>query len=57
MPTRWGPASRSVRVVVLAIFLFGGALFAAWVVPGLTWQRVSGVLAQAAPAAQTDSPP
>ena len=56
MPTRWWPASRSVRVVVLAIFLFSGALFAAWVVPGLTWQGVSGVLAQAAPAAQTDSP-
>ena len=51
---RWW-SSRSLRVAILAILLFTGAMFAAWVVPGLTWQGVSGVLAQAAPGAQTDT--
>jgi concentrative nucleoside transporter, CNT family len=55
MRTRWWPAGRGVRVVLLAIFLFVGAMFAAWVVPGLTWQSVNSVLAQAAPEAQADS--
>jgi len=49
----WG--SRSLRVGVLAILLFTGAMFAAWVVPGLTWQGVNGVLAQAAPGERTDT--
>jgi CNT family concentrative nucleoside transporter len=49
----WG--SRSLRVAILAILLFTGAMFAAWVVPGLTWQGVNGVLAQAAPGGQTDA--
>ena len=31
-------------------------MLAAWVVPGLTWQGVNRVLAQQAPAVQTDSP-
>jgi concentrative nucleoside transporter, CNT family len=56
MPTRWWPANNSVRATILAVLLFGGAMFAAWVVPGLTWQGVHGVLAQSAPAAQADSP-
>ena len=43
------------RPVILAILLLSGAMFAAWVVPGLTWQGVSRVLAQPAPAVQTDS--
>ncbi|HEV8453915.1 MAG TPA: Na+ dependent nucleoside transporter N-terminal domain-containing protein, partial [Gemmatimonadales bacterium] len=43
------------RVTILAVLLFGGAMFAAWVVPGLTWQGVNGVLAQGAPGGQTDS--
>jgi concentrative nucleoside transporter, CNT family len=42
------------RAAILAILLFTGALFAAWMVPGLTWQGVSRVLAQS-PAAQADS--
>src|SRR5512138_3555333 len=46
--------SRNVRVLMLAVLLFGGAMFAAWVVPGLTWQGVTRVLAQA-PQAQADS--
>jgi len=49
----WG--SRGLRVAILAILLFTGAMFAVWVVPGLTWQSVNGVLAQAAPGGQTDS--
>src|SRR6185295_11666824 len=40
---------------LIAILLFTGALFAVWVVPGLTWQGVHRVVAQAAPVAQTDS--
>jgi concentrative nucleoside transporter, CNT family len=55
MRTRWWPASRSVRAVILAVFLFGGAMFAAWVVPGLTWEGVNRVLAQPAPKAQSES--
>jgi CNT family concentrative nucleoside transporter len=55
MPTRWWPASRNVRVTVLAVLLFGGAMFASWMVPGLTWHGVSGVVAQVAPAIQTDT--
>ena len=51
---RWR-GSRSVRVAGLAILLFGGAMFAAWVVPGLTWQGVNRVLAQPAPGVQADS--
>jgi len=43
------------RPAILAILLLTGAMFAAWVVPGLTWQGVSRVLAQPAPAVQTDS--
>jgi CNT family concentrative nucleoside transporter len=43
------------RRSLIAIVLFTGALFAVWVVPGLTWQGVHRVVAQAAPAAQTDS--
>ena len=43
------------RAAILAVLLFTGAMFAAWVVPGLTWQGVSRVLAQQAPAVQTDS--
>ncbi|HEX5576298.1 MAG TPA: Na+ dependent nucleoside transporter N-terminal domain-containing protein, partial [Gemmatimonadales bacterium] len=46
--------SRNVRALMLAVLLFGGAMFAAWVVPGLTWQGVTQVLAQA-PQAQADS--
>jgi CNT family concentrative nucleoside transporter len=49
----WG--SRSPRVAILAVLLFGSAMFAAWMVPGLTWQGVNRALAQAAPVAQTDS--
>ncbi|HEV8176372.1 MAG TPA: Na+ dependent nucleoside transporter N-terminal domain-containing protein, partial [Gemmatimonadales bacterium] len=44
------------RAAILAILLFTGALFAAWVVPGLTWQGVNRVLAQQTPAVQIDSP-
>jgi concentrative nucleoside transporter, CNT family len=55
MRTRWWPASRSARVAIFAILLFTGAMFAAWVVPGLTWQGVNRVLAQGAPGGQTDS--
>jgi CNT family concentrative nucleoside transporter len=43
------------RVAIVAILLFTGALFAAWVVPGLTWQGVNRVVAQAAPGGQIDS--
>ena len=43
------------RRSLIAIVLFTGALFAVWVVPGLTWQGVHRVVAQAAPAVQTDS--
>src|SRR3954471_23569329 len=44
------------RSTVLALLLFGAAVFAAWVVPGLTWQGVSRVVAQQpAPARQADS--
>jgi concentrative nucleoside transporter, CNT family len=43
------------RAAILAILLLTGAMFAAWVVPGLTWQGVSRVLAQPTPAVQTDS--
>jgi hypothetical protein len=55
MRTRWWPRSRSAHVAILAILLFSGAMFAAWVMPGLTWQGVNRVLAQPAPAAQSDS--
>jgi concentrative nucleoside transporter, CNT family len=51
MPTRWWPANSGVRATVLAMLLFGGAVFAAWVVPGLTWQGVSRVVAQSPSAA------
>jgi concentrative nucleoside transporter, CNT family len=53
---RWR-GSRSVRVAGLVVLLFAGAMFAAWVVPGLTWQGVNRVLA-APPASgvQSDSP-
>ncbi|HEY0351133.1 MAG TPA: Na+ dependent nucleoside transporter N-terminal domain-containing protein, partial [Gemmatimonadales bacterium] len=44
-----------VRIALLAVLLFGAAMFAAWVVPGLTWQGVSRVMAQPAPEVQTDS--
>ncbi len=44
------------RAAILAVLLFTGALFAAWVVPGLTWQGVHRVLAQQTPSVQTDSP-
>jgi CNT family concentrative nucleoside transporter len=50
---RWN--SRRVRVALLAVLLFSGAMFAAWVVPGLTWQGVNRVLAPPAPVVQTDS--
>jgi CNT family concentrative nucleoside transporter len=46
-----------VRLSILAILLLAGAMFASWVVPVITWQGVNGVLAQAAPGAQADSPP
>jgi len=39
----------------LAVLLLGAALVASWMVPGLTWHGVSGVVAQVAPAIQTDS--
>src|SRR3954463_1189436 len=56
MPTRWQLANSSVRATVLALLLFGAAVFAAWVVPGLTWQGVSRVVAQQpAPAGPADS--
>src|SRR3954470_9234627 len=56
MPTRWLRANSGVRATVLALLLFGAAMFAAWVVPGLTWQGVSRVVAQQpAPARQADS--
>jgi CNT family concentrative nucleoside transporter len=42
-------------MTILAFLLLGAAIGAAWVVPGLTWQGVSRVVAQSAPAAQTDS--
>jgi CNT family concentrative nucleoside transporter len=44
------------RAAILAVFLLTGAMFAAWVVPGLTWQGVNRVLAQPVPAARTESP-
>jgi concentrative nucleoside transporter, CNT family len=56
MGTPRRPRNRSVRLSLVAFLLFAGAMFAAWVVPGLTWQGVHSVLAQPAPAAQTDSP-
>src|SRR5687767_5512988 len=43
------------RAAILAILLFTGALFAAWMLPGLTWQGVHRVLAQQTPAVQADS--
>ena len=43
------------RATILAILLFTSAMFAAWVVPGLTWQGVNRVMAQPAPAVQIDS--
>jgi concentrative nucleoside transporter, CNT family len=44
------------RLGMLAILLFTGAVFLAWVVPGLTWQGIHHVVAQSsAPAVQTDS--
>jgi concentrative nucleoside transporter, CNT family len=57
MPTRWRPANSGVRATVLAVLLFGGAMFAAWVVPGLTWQGISRVVAQSSSATvqQSDS--
>jgi len=55
MGTPRRPRSRSVRLTVLAFLLLSGAMFAAWVVPGLTWQGISRVVAQPAPAVQTDS--
>jgi concentrative nucleoside transporter, CNT family len=45
----------SMRAVILAILLLTGAMFAAWVVPGLTWQGVNRVLAQPVSAVQADS--
>jgi CNT family concentrative nucleoside transporter len=42
------------RAAILAILLFTGAMFAAWVVPGLTWQGVHRVVAQQAPAVQSN---
>jgi CNT family concentrative nucleoside transporter len=56
MPTRWLQGSGSVRVGILALLLFGGAMFAAWVVPGLTAQSVERVLHRSLPQAQADSP-
>ncbi len=44
------------RAAILAVLLFAGAMFAAWVLPGLTWQGVNHVLAQQTPPAQADSP-
>ena len=44
------------RAAILAILLLTGAMFAAWVLPGLTWQGVNRVLAQQTPPIQTDSP-
>ena len=44
------------RAAILAVLLFAGAMFAAWVLPGLTWQGVNRVLAQQTPPAQADSP-
>jgi concentrative nucleoside transporter, CNT family len=55
MPIRWWAVNRGVRVASLALVLFSAAMFAAWVVPGLTSQTVSRVLAQAPPATHTDS--
>jgi concentrative nucleoside transporter, CNT family len=55
MATGSWPGSRSVRLGIAAILLFAGAFIAAWVVPGLTRQGVSRVLAQPT-AAQADSP-
>src|SRR5918992_1017852 len=47
MRTRWWWWSRrSVRVAMLAFLLLAGAMFASWVVPGLTWRTAQGVLAQ-----------
>ena len=42
-------------MTVLGMLLFLGAMFAAWVVPGLTWRGVNSVLAEQAPAPQIDS--
>src|SRR3954471_22827211 len=47
--------TRSVRALLLAVLLFGAALFAAWLVPGFTLHTVSTVLAQGTKV-QTDSP-
>jgi concentrative nucleoside transporter, CNT family len=44
-----------VRVAVLAVLLFGAAMLAAWVVPGLTWHGVNRILAQSTPSVQSDS--
>jgi CNT family concentrative nucleoside transporter len=52
--------SRTVRIAILAILLLGGALFAAWVVPGLTWQGINRVVAHpvsVAPDSQTVTSP
>jgi CNT family concentrative nucleoside transporter len=48
--------SSHVRALMLAVLLFGTAMFAAWVVPGLTWQGVQKIVAQGAPTAQRDTP-
>jgi concentrative nucleoside transporter, CNT family len=42
-------------MTALAALLLGAALVASWMIPGLTWRGVSGVVAQAAPAIQTGS--
>ena len=55
MPTRSWPGTRRVRMTILAVLLLGAALVASWMVPGLTWHGVSGMVAQVAPAIQTDS--
>jgi concentrative nucleoside transporter, CNT family len=53
---RW-PGSRRVRRSLTAVLLFAAAMFGAWVLPGFAWQGAHRLLAQAAPAAQTDSQP
>jgi concentrative nucleoside transporter, CNT family len=50
------PGKQGLRVGLLIVLLSAGAMFAAWVVPGLTWQSARNLLAQQpAPRAQTDS--
>jgi CNT family concentrative nucleoside transporter len=43
------------RAAILAVLLLGAALLASWMVPGLAWRGVTGVMAQVAPAVQTNS--